>query len=133
MTVRTPPELQQIRDALASVPGVKLALVFGSVARGQAREGSDVDVAVLGADLDVAELSARISEATGREAQVVRLEDATIPLLEELLSDGIVVSDPEARAAVWRSHALADMELDRPWWRRQRDAWLAREAGKGAP
>lgn len=37
-----------LRDALASVPGVAVALVFGSVARGEAGANSDVDVLVLG-------------------------------------------------------------------------------------
>lgn len=37
-----------LREALASVPGVAVALVFGSVARGEAGAGSDVDVLVLG-------------------------------------------------------------------------------------
>jgi predicted nucleotidyltransferase len=37
-----------LREALAPVPGVAVALVFGSVARGEAGAGSDVDVLVLG-------------------------------------------------------------------------------------
>ena len=37
-----------LREALAAVPGVHVAVVFGSVARGEARAGSDVDLLVLG-------------------------------------------------------------------------------------
>jgi predicted nucleotidyltransferase len=37
-----------LREALAPVSGVAVALVFGSVARGEAGAGSDVDVLVLG-------------------------------------------------------------------------------------
>jgi predicted nucleotidyltransferase len=37
-----------LREALAPVPGVAVALVFGSVARGEAGADSDVDVLVLG-------------------------------------------------------------------------------------
>lgn len=37
-----------LREALATVPEVAVALVFGSVARGEAGAGSDVDVLVLG-------------------------------------------------------------------------------------
>jgi predicted nucleotidyltransferase len=37
-----------LRDALASVQGVAVALVFGSVARGEAGAQSDIDVLVLG-------------------------------------------------------------------------------------
>ncbi len=119
-----------MRRALELIPGLELALLFGSLARGRARADSDVDVAVLGEGLDLGEIAARLSEATEREAHVVRLEDATIPLLEELVAESIVVSERNGRAATRRSHTLADLELDRPWFRRQRDAWLAREAGK---
>lgn len=38
-----------LRAALSPLRGVEVALVFGSVAAGQARAGSDVDVLVLGA------------------------------------------------------------------------------------
>lgn len=40
--------IRTLREALSAVAGVKLAVVFGSVASGQARAGSDVDVLVLG-------------------------------------------------------------------------------------
>ncbi len=40
--------VRTLREPLAGLAGVKLALVFGSVARGEARAGSDVDVLVLG-------------------------------------------------------------------------------------
>ena len=40
--------VRTLRDALAKVAGVKMAIVFGSVAAGQAGAGSDVDVLVLG-------------------------------------------------------------------------------------
>jgi predicted nucleotidyltransferase len=133
VTVRNPLELGKLCAALAAVPAVELALLFGSVARGQARGDSDVDVAVLGLEVDLGEVAARISEATGREAHVVRLEHATIPLLEELIAEGIVLVGREGRAAAWRSHVLADLELDRPWFRRQRDAWLLRQAESGGP
>lgn len=132
MPPRSVPELEPLQRVLGKVPGLELALLFGSVARGDARNDSDVDVAVMGQGLDLAEISARISDATGRDAHVLHLEQATIPLLEELLAEGIVISERPGRAAMWRSHTLADLELDRPWYHRQRDAWLAREAGRGA-
>lgn len=37
-----------VKDALAEVPGVEIAFIFGSVARGEERAGSDVDVCIVG-------------------------------------------------------------------------------------
>lgn len=45
-----------LRAALAEVPGVKAAFLFGSLARGDAREDSDVDVLVFGDDIGAEEL-----------------------------------------------------------------------------
>ena len=47
---RTQAGQSPLHDALARAAGLRLALVFGSVGRGEARADSDIDVAVL-ADL----------------------------------------------------------------------------------
>jgi predicted nucleotidyltransferase len=125
-------ELELVARELALDETVELAFVFGSVARGYARSDSDLDLAVRGSQVDVLELAARLSQAAGREVHVVRLEDASIPLLEELIDDAILVRERGAgAAALWRSRTLADLELDRPWYARQRDAWLEHVARRG--
>jgi uncharacterized protein len=125
-------ELELVSRALAPFPNVGLALVFGSVARATARDDSDLDVAVAGTDVDVLGIAAALSRAVGRDVHVVPLADASIPLLEEIIDHGIVVHEGRpGAAATWRSHALADLELDRPWYARQRDAWLRRVAADG--
>lgn len=126
------PELELASQVLAASEGVQLALVFGSVARGTARPMSDLDLAVLGVKADLLGLSSAIARATGRDVQVVRLEDATIPLLEAIIDEGIVIHERQAGvAASWRSRTLAALEQDRPWYARQRDAWLMRVARQG--
>lgn len=56
--------VRTLRDALERVAGVDVAVVFGSVARGEARADSDVDVLVLGR---VSELEANAAlEPAGR-------------------------------------------------------------------
>jgi predicted nucleotidyltransferase len=133
--VETTPEaarlLARVRAVLAAAPSVDLALVFGSVARGTPRADSDLDVAVWGT-VDTLALTAALAEEVGRDVHVVRLEQASIPLLEAVIEDGIVVHEKRRGAAAsWRSRTLADLELDRPWYARQRDAWLKRVAAQG--
>jgi predicted nucleotidyltransferase len=125
-------ELELVSRALAQFPTVRLALVFGSVARSTARDDSDLDVAVAGTGIDVLDIAAALSLAVGRDVHVVRLDDASIPLLEEIIDHGVVVHEGRpGSGASWRSHALADLELDRPWYALQRDAWLKRVAAEG--
>lgn len=122
----------RLHQALAGRKDVRVAVLFGSEARGTARAGSDVDVAVDAPGADILEIAAALSEALSREVDVVPLEDATIPLLEQLVRDGIVVHEAYPGAgALWRSHALTSLETDRPWFARMRDAWLSRVREQG--
>src|SRR5215216_5629559 len=110
------PELDLVGQVLATTPGVTLALVFGSVARGKARPDSDLDVAVLGSAVDPLDLVAAISTKVRRDVHVVRLDEASIPMLEAIIADGVVVHEARPGAAAsWRARTLADLELDRPW------------------
>jgi predicted nucleotidyltransferase len=49
-----------LRDALRDVPGIDAAFVFGSMARGDARPDSDIDLLVLGDHVDDTELGAAL-------------------------------------------------------------------------
>jgi predicted nucleotidyltransferase len=80
--------LASLGRVMAQQHGVRLTLVFGSFARGSATERSDIDLAVDGADADMLETSAAVTRALGREADVVALRDAGVPLLEEILVTG---------------------------------------------
>jgi predicted nucleotidyltransferase len=70
-----PPEAEvlqlQLQSALQRFPSVRLALLFGSEARGRAAEGSDVDVAVSAPGQDLLALASGLSEACGREVDIV--------------------------------------------------------------
>jgi predicted nucleotidyltransferase len=123
------PIVDALRTALAGRQDVRLALLFGSRARGRARPGSDADVAVLGKDLDLLRLASDLSAAARIEVDVVSLEDPGYPLLNALLRDSVVLHEGEHHAAAaWRSRALLDAETDRPGWERMRDAFLRRLA-----
>ena len=119
----------RLREALASRTDVRLAILFGSVARGTARADSDVDVAVLARDLDALALATDLSRALAREVQIVDLDTVGYPMLRAIVRDGIVVAEHERGCgARWRSRALVDLENDRPWFERMRDAFLGRLA-----
>jgi predicted nucleotidyltransferase len=127
---------QDIRQLLTTLlrgrTDVRVALLFGSQARRTAREDSDVDLAIVGQGVDVLELRNELSQALGREVDVVHLTDPGIPLLEAVIRDGVVVHEAiPGCAAMWRSRALATLETDRPWFARMRDAWLRRVAEQG--
>jgi len=121
--------LHSIRRALAGRADVRLALVFGSIARGTARDDSDVDLAIDAPGVDRLALARDLSLAVGREVDVVDLASAGYPLLAAIVRDGVVVAAHAAGAeARWRTRALLALETDRPWFERMRDAYLARLA-----
>lgn len=86
--------------------GVVAAYLFGSVARGTPRRGSDVDVAVLyagepptslaGLPLD---LEMELERVLGAPVQVIVLNRAPVDLVHRVLRDGVLLVDrnPSAR------------------------------------
>jgi uncharacterized protein len=95
------PLLSRLRRALRTEPNVAFAAVFGSVARGQDHDSSDVDLLVKLRDDEAfraGDLEARLTMAVARDVQVVRLQRADPVLLAEVLRDGRVLVD---RERVW--------------------------------
>ena len=96
-----------LREFFAAEPaGIIAAYLFGSVARGTAHAGSDIDVAVLYAEAPPAtieglplDLEGRISQLVGRPAQVIVLNTAPAGLVHRVLRDGVLLLDraPGAR------------------------------------
>lgn len=84
--------VEPIRAELAKCPGVRLALLFGSVARGDVWTESDVDLAVLADEVDLAELGQTLERALGTRVDIVALSaDLSMALLQQLLRDGICI------------------------------------------
>lgn len=123
------PIIASLKQVLAGRKDVRLALLFGSRARGRDRPGSDADVAVLGRGLNLLKLAADLSRAAKVEVDVVSLSDPGYPLLNAILRDGLLLYEGEKGAeASWRSHAWLEADIDRPWFERMRDAYLTRVA-----
>lgn len=124
----------RIRVHLAGRTDIRVAILFGSQARGTAHANSDVDLAIVAPGVDVLDLGGELGEALGMELDIVPLDDPPIPLLDRIITEGIVVHESHPGAgAQWRSHALTTLEIDRPWFKRMSDAWLARIAREGLP
>lgn len=120
-----------IRAIGEATPGLELVIVFGSLARGNALPESDLDVAVLGT-ADLFELAGRLSVAIGREVDVVDLEKAPLPLLDAIVSEGIVAFErTRGTEGRFRARTLSILETDRPWYERMQTAWLRKVAAEG--
>ncbi len=120
---------ETLQAVLADRSDVDLVLVFGSRARGIARPGSDLDLAVLGKRVEILDLQARLSLALGVEVDVVDLRQAGYTLLKQVNREGRRVFErrPGVEGA-WRAQTLAQLETDGPWHERMRRAFVARLA-----
>jgi predicted nucleotidyltransferase len=92
------PILEGIQSVLRTQPNVRMAVLFGSMARGEERAESDLDLLVSLADdraVRRADIAALLRDALGRSVQVVSLRDASgsPALLADVLRDGRVLVD----------------------------------------
>ena len=116
--------------------GCELALLFGSVASGRDRAGSDVDIGVLFGARGVPSLRDRLAlavdldRACGRDVDLVVLDDAP-PLLRHEASKGVLLCETR-RGAHGDFCARALLELDdvRPLIRRTATPLLRRGAAR---
>jgi predicted nucleotidyltransferase len=96
--------LFDLRKALRTEREVRLAVLYGSVARGHEDAGSDLDVVVALSNDQVAaasELAARLGRVGGRDADIARLdriEESAPLLLDRVLDEGRVLID---RDGIW--------------------------------
>lgn len=112
MTSIEPTLAAKLRDVLSSGPALRLAVLFGSQATGRARAGSDFDIAILPAfDLSLRDeltLAASLSEVTGTEVDVVRLDKEDPLLHREVALHGICLVEPRPGAfAAYRAGAVS--------------------------
>jgi len=124
--------IDRVKQALQHHPEVQLAIVFGSVAGGQARPDSDIDVAVQAAvPLSVVQKLALIGDlatATGRAIDLIDLRTAGEPLLGQILTHGQRVVGSSTDFATLLSRHLVDQEDFMPYVNRmlaeRRRAWI---------
>lgn len=92
--------VELLRVSLVDAPDIVAAYLFGSVARGDDRPGSDVDVAILLDHLPEPslesmplDLEARLERLLGRPVQIVVLNRASPDLVHRVLRDGQILVD----------------------------------------
>lgn len=99
---------------LEGFPDVELAVVFGSVARGEATRDSDIDVGVNVKEPSyelLGRLEVTLCRAAQREVQVVSLDESPPLLRFEIARDGRVLVERKPYAwADFRARAMVD------WW-----------------
>jgi predicted nucleotidyltransferase len=105
---------ESIRAALSRLPQVRLAVLFGSRARGTAGPASDLDLGVL-LDPSTPELKTRIEVELARASsvplEVVYLDQAPPQLRFEISRDGVPLLERVPHAWVnFKARAMVD------WW-----------------
>lgn len=106
--------VERLRQRIASLPEVKLAILFGSNARGTAGPRSDVDLGlVLEPNTQSTRLNieAELGRAAGRSLDVIYLDKAPPLLRFEISKDGMVLAEREE--GLWsrfKARAMVD------WW-----------------
>jgi predicted nucleotidyltransferase len=138
------PAVDRLAAAVRELPGVRLAYLFGSRARGTERADSDFDIAVLLDDERArAERGATLRRLAGRLGRVVSsalldiviLNDATPLLRHRVLRDGVLLHarTPEARVrfAVAAMRDYQDGQVRREQFTRARIQRLASDSSDG--
>jgi predicted nucleotidyltransferase len=124
-----------ILAVLANHPEIRIAILFGSLARGSARSDSDLDLAVAAAaPLSASQrtsLVAALAQHVGRPVDLVDLRKAAGVVLREALTRGrrLRMSDASLLAGLLRRLWLDEADFH-PYRRRilevRRKAWIGR-------
>ena len=103
-------ELQRLTSALSRYERLRLAILFGSLARGGARRDSDIDIAVLvegGLDAELRiSLLETITACTGRPVDLVDLDRIGEPLLGEVLRGRRLLGDDVTWGSLLSRHLI---------------------------
>jgi uncharacterized protein len=94
--------LANLQRALRTGPRLRLAVLFGSFARGRGRSDSDLDLAILPVDpslplRDELDLQVALEHAAAREVDLVRLDRAPIVLRWRIAREGVPLVGTESR------------------------------------
>lgn len=102
--------VRELTKLLAEGPRLRLALLFGSTARGADRAGSDLDIAILPEDSslslsDELALQTRLALLAKREVDLVRLDQCTPALRFRVAQEGVLLIGEPAVLSAFRARA----------------------------
>jgi predicted nucleotidyltransferase len=105
--------IQEMSQLLKAAPSVRLAFLFGSMARGTDRVDSDVDIAFMPTDSEMPlseelSLQARLSIAAKREVDLVRLDLCTPILRFRVATEGVSLVGEPREVSTFRARAAID-------------------------
>ncbi len=138
-TMETAPQAMQsldvqLKEVLAHFPKIAFAMLFGSVALGNQRADSDLDIAVaakkaLTAHEKIALISA-LADSTGRPIDLIDLKLVSEPLLGQILRHGRRILGSDTLYGELISHHLFEQADFMPYRTRilaeRRMAWIGR-------
>jgi predicted nucleotidyltransferase len=125
-------DILRIRQILKGYPHVRLALLFGSLAKGNARKDSDLDLAIAtDHPLDSRQkmqLIAELASAIGRPIDLVDFAMIGEPLLGQIIVHGRrILGDDDHYARLLSTHLFAEADFV-PYQTRilqeRRQAWI---------
>lgn len=134
MSPQAPNLEQAILAAISTQPGIGLAILFGSLALGEGRPESDLDLAVdAGRSLTASEKMALISELAtkiGRPVDLVDIHTVGEPLLGQILRHGKRILGSDTHYANLIRRHLFDQADFLPYRNRilteRRQAWIGK-------
>jgi predicted nucleotidyltransferase len=123
-----------IRDTLSEMPGIRLAILFGSVADNRETANSDIDLAVL---MDtrinanqIIQIIEALASATGRAIDLIDLRTVGQPLLGQIITNGERIVGSDTRYAQLITKYLFDQADFLPYRNRilndRRHAWIGK-------
>jgi predicted nucleotidyltransferase len=125
-------DVGRLTEALAAEPGVVVAYLFGSRARGTSHSQSDIDVAVLFADsVDAHERELDLRATLGDNVDLVVLNDAPVSLAYRVLRDGVLLVSHDDAARIEHWVRTVDRYIDMAPMRRAFDEGLRHRLAEG--
>lgn len=129
----------RLRKVLEAGPRLRLAMLFGSAAKGSAHAGSDVDVAIIPFDRDLPlreelALQAKLEQACGRSVDLVRLDRASTLLRWQVASKGrALLAEPTTERVRFVAAAASEYGDYAPALQRAAQLFRRRLARQGGP